>query len=158
MAGVTADVEVVWTLDVPDLQKRLDGAVLRVLTKGAKAFIADARKNWRGWIYKGRPTDKRNISINAWASTVQGTEHPYSLTIANEARGVYTDAPYVAYIHRAGTSDKAADVLFGAWAGTLVPQLEAALTVAIRDELGKPGPVKRRRLNRASDATRLILT
>jgi len=158
VAAVTADVEVAWTLDVPDLQKRLDGVVLRVLGKGAKALIADARKNWRGWIYKGRPTDKRNISLNAWASTVQGTEYPYSVTIANEARGVYTGDPYVAYIHRAGVTDKAADVLFGAWAGTLVPQLAAALTVAIRDEMGKPGPVKRRRLNRASDATRLILT
>lgn len=158
MAGVTADVEVVWTLDVPNLEKRLDAAVLRVLTKGAKALIADARKNWRGWIYKGRPTDKRNISINAWTSTVQGTEHPYSVTIGNEARGVYSGKPYVAYIHRAGTTDRAYDVLFGSWAGTLVPQLEAALTVAIRDEMGKPGPVKRRRINRASDATRLILT
>lgn len=158
MAAVTADVEVVWTLDVPDLQKRMDGVVLRVLTKAAKGFIEDARKNWRGWVYKGRPTDKRNISINAWSSTVQGTEYPYSMTIGNAARGVYTDDPYVAYIHRAGTTDKAADVLFGAWAGTLVPQLEAVLTVAIRDELGKPGPVKRRRLNRASDAKRLILT
>lgn len=158
MAAISADVEVVWTLDVPDLQKRMDGAVLRVLTKGAKEFIADARKNWRGWVYKGRPTDKRNISLNAWSGTVQGTEHPYSMTIANAARGVYTDAPYVAHIHRAGTTDKAADVLFGEWANSLVPSLEAALTVAIRDELGKPGPVKRRRINRAASADRLILT
>lgn len=159
MAGpVTADVEATTTLDVPSLVRRLDGVVLKVLQGGRRKLLDDARKNWRGWKYEGRPVSKRNISINAWAGEVQGTEHPYSLTIRNEARGVYSGKPYVAHVHRAGVTDKAADVLFESWRNGLIPELETLMTRAVLDELGKPGPVKKRRANKVSATTRLTLT
>lgn len=159
MAGpVTADVEVSYTLDVRELQGRIDGAVLKVFQKSRRDLLADARRNWRGWVYKGRPVDKRNISINAWESTIQATEAPYSFTIENHARSVYGGKPYVAYVHRTGTLTPEADVLFASWGASLIPEIEASITRAAREEIGKPGPVKKRRANKVSATTRLTLT
>ncbi len=156
-AVVAANVEASWTLDVPNLQRRMDGAVLRVLKGSMSAMLRDVRKKWRGWVYKGRPTNKRNVSLDAWTGTIQATEAPYSFTIGNAARAVYTGKPYVNLVHRAGSSEFEVDVVFAALAEDQVPKLQAALTAAILAELGKPGAVKRRRLNKASDARRMIL-
>ncbi len=159
MAGpVAMDVEATVTLDVPNLVKRLDGAVLRIMQRARRDLVADARRKWRGWEYKGRPVSKRNISINAWESTIQTTEHPYSFTVENHARGVYSGKPYVNLVHRAGSSEYEADVLFASWGESQIPKLEADLTRAILDEMGKPGSVKKRRANKVSATTKLVLT
>lgn len=157
MSAVAANVEASWTLDVPNLQRRMDGAVLRVLKRSMSAMLLDIRKKWRGWVYKGRPLSKRNVSLDAWTGTIQATEAPYSFTIANAARAVYTGKPYVSLVHRAGSTESEVDVVFSALGETLIPKLQADLTAAILAEIGKPGVVKRRRLNRASDARRMIL-
>ena len=159
MAGVVAmDVEATFTLDVPDLVKRMDGAVIKVFQKARRDLVTNARQKWRGWEYKGRPVSKRNISINAWESTIQATEAPYSFTVENHARSVYGGKPYVDQVHRAGSDEKECAVLFRSWGESKIPEIEANLTRAILAEIGKPGPVKKRRANRVTTSTKLVLT
>ena len=63
MAGVVAmDVEAAFTLDVPDLVKRMDGAVIKVFQKARRDLVTNARQKWRGWEYKiGRASCRERV-------------------------------------------------------------------------------------------------
>ena len=97
------DVKVTMNLDVPAIVRRLTAGEAKVLRTHRSQIIAEIQKRWRGWVYKGRGLIGRGTSMRGWKGTVQGTVHPFSLTIANEARTRYGRG-YVAYVHRAGTS------------------------------------------------------
>lgn len=162
-----ASVTMTTSLDVGDLMRRLTDAERKVIVGHATIILKAIKKRWRGWEYDGRPKGAPvNVSLKAWQSTIQSTENPFRVEIANEARaykalggGAYSvPAPggpgdgYSAYVHRSGDSTPEVEYIAEEIRTKYAPAMKADLIAAIKATLD--APAQRKKLRRGSTGPR----
>lgn len=144
-------VEITSTLDVPAIMRRLFPAELKVLRKHAAQIVREIKAKWTGWKYVGRSLATVGRSRAAWRSKVQGTEHPFSFTIENEARSYYGNKPYAAYVARSKDAEPEHIKVFKWLTFERMIPVERDLTDAILKSIadGAKGPPKKLRTSTA---------
>lgn len=151
-----ASVSATTTIDFEGMAGRLLDAERAVLAKGSRAILAFIRSKWVDWEYKTRPVNApRNVSFRAWTSTLQTTEAPYSLVVANDARGYATGLPYVAYVHRAGDNRKYYTVLADEINVEILPGMLAHFKTEFQKAMG-PRERKKLRSRGTTERTRFM--
>ena len=102
---MSVNVDTTTTVDFGDLGGRLLDAERRVLARYGRVFLSGFREGWSGWVYAGRPAKApRNVSKQAWRTTLESRRGKGTLIISNRARGYASKEPYVGYVHRAGST------------------------------------------------------
>lgn len=145
MPRKSADVTATTTIDLAGLAGRLLDAERKVLVRNERKVLGFIRDRWVGWLYKGRAKGApRNVSFRAWKSTLQTTDTPYELQVANEARSYDSGKPYVAHVHRAGETRPEHLKLADAIEADLVPGMGAEFNEEIKKAL-EPRPRKKLR-------------
>ena len=158
MSAPLMSVEITTTLDVPAIARRLFPAELKVLRTHAAQIVREIKAKWTGWKYLGRNLASVGRSRAAWRSKVQGTEHPFSFTIENEARSYYGNKPYSAYVARSKGAEPEHVKVFKWLVFERMVKVERDLTDAILKSIadGAKGPPKK--LNTSTPGARRSAT
>ena len=145
MSAPMMSVEITTTLDVPAIARRLFPAEVKVLRTHGAQIVREIKAKWRGWKYIGRSLATVGRSREAWKSKVQGTKHPFSLTIENEARSYYGNKPYSAYVARSAGAELEHIKVFKWLVFERMVRVEQDLSAAILKSIadGTTGPPKK---------------
>jgi hypothetical protein len=146
------------TLDLPELQRRLNAAELKILRDGGDQLVRKIKARWVGWKYESAPKDKRGRSRAGWKRTLTSNTDPITLTVYDDARSYYGDKAYVQYVARSKGATPEYVLAFEDALTTDIPALRDALTAAIVAAMNDPAPPRRVRANKASDTVTATLT
>ena len=154
MSAPAMPVVITTTLDVPAIMRRLFPAELKVLRKHAAQIVREIKAKWTGWKYIGRSLASVGRSRAAWRSKVQGTEHPFSFTIENEARSYYGNKLYAAFVFRFKGAELEHEKVFKWLSTERMKLVERDLTDAILKSIATGAKGPRKRLNASASGAR----
>lgn len=153
-------VEITTSVDLSNIQSRLDGLVLEVFEKHGQEMKKAIQNRWRGWKYKGRDMSTVGNSLKGWGYEIQATEGKRDLIFFNKAlthipKGSKrkTRHPYAAYVKRHKGAEEEwivmRDMLFKDYLPVMIKDVIAALGKGMTR-----GPTKRVRENKQSTTTK----
>lgn len=142
MSAVDVAVSATMSLDVPAIAGRLVKDELEILRKHQKAIVTEVKAKWTGWKYAGRSPKSVGRSRAGWKGRIQGTKHPFTLTIEDKARSFYGGKPYVSYVKRSGAAEEEYLIVFKWLVFERLPKLESELSAAILKNIGTKRPMK----------------
>ena len=159
MADVNVETTAPLMAGVEGVSRALSKAEAKILHLAKDRMLKDIKAGWTGWIYKGRPPDRRHISQAAWTATVTSqSAAESSIQLINEARHTWAKnpRPYVNHIKRSGSSVLEVDVVLDMLVSVHLPALLDDLTEAIKGSITE-GPAQQIRRDHGVDFHRIEL-
>lgn len=114
----------------PTLLRGVRDAVERTMEAAAPQMVAQARAQWTGWKYEGRPSDApRDVSQKAWLARMEDGV----LVLSNDARDYRYGRAYVTHVRRRKGAEEEWRVLQRNLEESALPALTDALGAAVEE-------------------------
>ena len=147
-------VEITSSINLENIQARLDGEVLRVFEEQGREMQKAIQSGWRGWKYKGRDMKTIGNSLKGWGHEIQATEGKRELIFFNKAKGWRSDKPYSAYVARRKGATPEWLVMRDMLTRDYLPKMIKAVIEALAKGMTQ-GPTKRVRENKQTTTAKM---
>ena len=155
--GDSIEVDITIAFDGTDLERQLTATESEIMQDHRDKMLDGIDRMWQGWQYKGIPSTRQGRSREGWTGYEQTTEGIREIIIENDARSYYGNKPYAAYVTRSGATVEEWRVVRQKLLQSFVPALIEDLESEIAQNIDTPGPAKKVRKNKTSEAITLDL-